>query len=149
MHAFGEKESIDINGLEVPYYEPSGINDNRKIRLVFFKESLSTGWDCPRAETMMSFRRAKDATYIAQLLGRMVRTPMQMRIQVDESLNDVHLFLPYFEKNTVEEIVRALQASEGGDIPTDIYGEQMGERTFETWSAKPLKKNPLLKQKVE
>ncbi len=140
VHAFGEKESIDINGLEVPYYEPSGINDNRKIRLVFFKESLSTGWDCPRAETMMSFRRAKDATYIAQLLGRMVRTPMQMRIQVDESLNDVHLFLPYFEKNTVEEIVRALQASEGGDIPTDIYGEQMGERTFETWSAKPLKK---------
>ncbi len=140
VHAFGEKETIEIHGLEVPYYEPSGINDNRKIKLVLFKESLSTGWDCPRAETMMSFRRAKDATYIAQLLGRMVRTPMQMRIQVDESLNDVQLFLPYFEKNTVEEIVRALQASEGGDIPTDIYGEQMGERTFETWSAKPLKK---------
>ena len=130
MHAFGEKETIDIHGLEVPYYEPSGINDNRKIKLVFFKESLSTGWDCPRAETMMSFRRAKDATYISQLLGRMVRTPMQMRIQVDESLNDVHLFLPYFEKNAVVEIVRALQASEGGDIPTDIYGEQMGERTL-------------------
>nr|WP_072513702.1 DEAD/DEAH box helicase family protein [Ndongobacter massiliensis] len=140
VHAFGEKETINIHGLEVPYYEPSGINDNRKIKLVFFKESLSTGWDCPRAETMMSFRHAKDATYIAQLLGRMVRTPMQMRIQVDESLNDVHLFLPYFEKNTVEEIVCALQASEGGDIPTDIYGEKMGERTFETWSAKSLKK---------
>ena len=62
---------------------------------------------------------------------------MQMRIQVDESLNDVHLFLPYFERNTVEEIVTALQASEGGEIPTDIYGEQIGEKTFETWSAKP------------
>ena len=137
VHAFGEMQTIDINGLDVPYAEPSGINDNRKIKLVFFKESLSTGWDCPRAETMMSFRRAKDATYIAQLLGRMVRTPMQMRIQVDESLNDVHLFLPYFERNTVEEIVTALQASEGGEIPTDIYGEQIGEKTFETWSAKP------------
>ncbi len=137
VHAFGEMQTIDINGLEVPYSEPSGINDNRKIKLVFFKESLSTGWDCPRAETMMSFRRARDATYIAQLLGRMVRTPMQMRIKVDESLNDVHLFLPYFERNTVEEIVTALQASEGGEIPTDIYGEQIGEKTFETWSAKP------------
>ncbi|NVP23599.1 DEAD/DEAH box helicase [Treponema phagedenis] len=137
VHAFGEKETININGLEVPYYEPSGINDNRKIKLVFFKESLSTGWDCPRAETMMSFRRANDSTYIAQLLGRMVRTPMQMRIQVDESLNDVHLFLPYFERNTVEEIVTALQASEGGEIPTNIYGEQIGEKTFETWSANP------------
>ena len=35
---------------------------------------------------------ASDATYIAQLLGRMVRTPMQMHITVDEVLNDVHLF---------------------------------------------------------
>ncbi len=139
VHAFGETRSIEINGLEVPYAEPSGINDNRKIKLVFFKESLSTGWDCPRAEAMMSFRSAKDATYIAQLLGRMVRTPMQMRIQVDESLNDVHLFLPYFEKNTVEEIVRALQASEGGEIPTDVHGEQLGKRTIETWSARPAK----------
>lgn len=138
VHAFGEMQSIDISGLEVPYAEPSGINDNRKIKLVFFKESLSTGWDCPRAETMMSFRRAKDATYIAQLLGRMVRTPMQMRIQVDESLNDVHLFLPYFDRNTVEDIVKALQASEGGEIPTDIYGEQLGEKKFETWSAMPV-----------
>lgn len=137
VHAFGETQTIEINGLEVPYAEPSGINDNRKIKVVFFKESLSTGWDCPRAEAMMSFRRARDATYIAQLLGRMVRTPMQMRIQVDESLNDVHLFLPYFERDTVEEIVSALQASEGGEIPTDVYGEQLGEKTFESWSVRP------------
>jgi hypothetical protein len=26
----------------------------------FFKQSLTTGWDCPRAEVMMSFRKAKD-----------------------------------------------------------------------------------------
>ena len=56
--------------------------DDRNIKVVFFKENLSTGWDCPRAETMMSFRRATDSTYIAQLLGRMIRTPMQMRITV-------------------------------------------------------------------
>lgn len=123
--------------MEVPYEEPSEINDNRKIKLVFFKESLTTGWDCPRAETMMSFRRAKDATYIAQLLGRMVRTPMQQRIMVDESLNNVHLFLPYFDQNTVEQIVNALQSTEGGEIPTDIYGETLGEGKFETWSARP------------
>lgn len=33
--------------------------------LVLFKMSLSTGWDCPRAEVMMSFRRAADHTFIA------------------------------------------------------------------------------------
>ena len=38
-------------------------SEDRNIRVVFFKENLSTGWDCPRAETMMSFKHASDATY--------------------------------------------------------------------------------------
>ena len=98
VHTFGQTSaSITVNGLNVRYEEPSRIADDRNIKVVFFKENLSTGWDCPRAETMMSFRHAKDATYIAQLLGRMVRTPMQARILVDEVLNDVHLYLPYFD----------------------------------------------------
>ena len=104
--------------------------------MVFFNEIMSTGWDCPRAETMMSFRHATDATYIAQLLGRMIRTPMQMHIEVDEILNDVHLFLPYFNEVTVEKVVEELQNSEGGEIPTDIYGESIGGRIFEPWSVK-------------
>lgn len=118
------------------YVEPSHIAEDKNIRVVFFKENLSTGWDCPRAETMMSFRHATDATYIAQLLGRMIRTPMQMHIEVDEILNDVHLFLPYFNEVTVEKVVEELQNSEGGEIPTDIYGESIGGRIFEPWSVK-------------
>lgn len=138
VHTFGQTTStIHINGIDVQYVEPSRIADDRKIKVVFFKENLSTGWDCPRAETMMSFRHANDATYIAQLLGRMVRTPMQMRIQVDDTLNDVHLFLPYFNSDTVKDVVEALQSSEGGDIPTDVYGESFGEKTFDTLTLKP------------
>ncbi len=116
VHSFGDPADITINGLKVRYEEPSRISDDHKIKVVFFKESLSTGWDCPRAETMMSFRRAVDSTYIAQLLGRMVRTPLQMRIQVDEVLNDVHLFLPNFDEKAVNQIVETLQ----GEIPTPI-----------------------------
>lgn len=140
VHTFGETDgSLTIAGLDVPYEEPSRIQDNRKIKVVFFKENLSTGWDCPRAETMMSFRHAKDATYIAQLLGRMVRTPMQMRIQVDETLNDVHLYLPFFEKETVEDVIQALQSEEGGSIPTDIYGESIEDKKMVTLSVHPQK----------
>lgn len=52
----------------------------------------------PRAEVMMSFRRAEYYTYIAQLLGRMVRTPLARRIELTYPLsNHVHLFLPYFD----------------------------------------------------
>lgn len=133
VHAFGEgTPTLQISGLEVPYCEPSRIADDKRIKVVFFKETLSTGWDCPRAETMMSFRHAVDYTYIAQLLGRMVRTPMQMRIRVDESLNDVHLYLPQFNEKTVYDVVEALRSSEGANIPTDIEMEEMGESNYDT-----------------
>lgn len=141
VHTFGgTTATLTVNGLEVRYEEPSNIAEDRNIRVVFFKENLSTGWDCPRAETMMSFKHANDATYIAQLLGRMVRTPMQMHIQVDDVLNDVHLYLPYFNEDTVKDVVEALQSTEGGDIPTDIYGESLSEKKFETLTVRPKKK---------
>ncbi len=149
VHAFGQTGSVlVINGLNVPYIEPSAIVEDKKIKVVFFKESLSTGWDCPRAETMMSFRRATDATYIAQLLGRMIRTPMQSHIQVDDTLNDVHLYLPYFDAATVEDVVKALQDAEGGDIPTDIYGESLDSRVMDTLSVKP-RANVAQRKKVD
>ena len=141
VHTFGgTMATLTANGLDVRYEEPSNIAEDRNIRVVFFKENLSTGWDCPRAETMMSFKHANDATYIAQLLGRMVRTPMQMHIQVDDILNDVHLYLPYFNEDTVKDVVEALQSTEGGDISTDIYGESLSGKKFETLTVRPKKK---------
>ena len=143
VHTFGQTTStIQINGVAVRYLEPSRIADEKNVKVVFFKENLSTGWDCPRAETMMSFRRATDATYIAQLLGRMVRTPMQMHIQVDDVLNDVHLYLPYFDAQTVEDVVKALQSTEGGEIPTDVIGDSFENSTIETWTVRPTRPAP-------
>ena len=138
VHAFGEgTPTLQIGGLDVPYCEPSRIADDKRIKVVFFKETLSTGWDCPRAEVMMSFRRAVDYTYIAQLLGRMVRTPTQQHINVDETLNDVHLYLPQFNEATVYDVVKALQDEEGAIIPTDIEAEEMGYDNYDTLSLHP------------
>ncbi len=141
VHAFGSPQStITINNLDVPYVEPSQIESNRDIKVVFFKDTLSTGWDCPRAETMMSFRTANDSTYIAQLLGRMIRTPKSMRIQVDESLNEVHLFLPKFNRDNVEKVVKALQDAEGANIPTEILGDSIGQQKTEVLTVVPKQK---------
>lgn len=143
VHAFGEgTPTLQIGGLDVPYCEPSRIADDKRIKVVFFKETLSTGWDCPRAETMMSFRRAVDYTYIAQLLGRMVRTPTQQHINVDETLNDVHLYLPQFSEATVYDVVKALQDEEGATIPTDIEAEEMGYDNYDTLSLRPTYTTP-------
>lgn len=134
VHCFGEGTTLEIRGLNIPHVKASEIADDHKIKVVFFKEALSTGWDCPRAETMMSFAVRNDPTYIAQLLGRMVRTPLQMRVMRDEFLNDVKLYLPHFNKDTVKKVVEELQSSEGGDIPTEINGESLEEPTYITWT---------------
>lgn len=141
VHCFGEGTSVDLNGLHVPHVRASEIADDHRIKVVFFKEALSTGWDCPRAETMMSFATRNDPTYIAQLLGRMIRTPLQMRVLRDEFLNDVKLYLPHFDKDNVKKVVEKLQSNEGGDIPTEINGESLEEPTFVTWTVHTQRRN--------
>jgi len=133
-HTFGSVGTLVMNGLKVPHVEPSDITDDMRVRVVLFKENLSTGWDCPRAETMMSFRHAEDATYIAQLLGRMIRTPLQRHIMVDDYLNDVRLYLPYFNAGTVKSVIDEFQSSEGGEIPTVIDEESLEERAYMPWT---------------
>lgn len=108
-HTFNGFGTLTVNGLPIYYIDPARIEENKSIKVVFFKMNLSTGWDCPRAESIMSFRRATDATYIAQLLGRMERTPMAKRIPGDMVLNNVQLFLPHFDDNTVESVIAALK----------------------------------------
>lgn len=114
-HALHDTGDLEVGGHRVRKVEASRIDEDRNIGVVFFKTSLSTGWDCPRAEVMMSFRRAEDHTYIAQLLGRMVRTPLARRIEMDAALNDVHLFLPYFDTEAVHSVVASLHNAE--DVP--------------------------------
>jgi hypothetical protein len=58
---------------------------------VFFTTALTTGWDCPRAEVMMSFRRAVDHTTIAQLVGRMVGTPLARTVEATSPQHGIAL----------------------------------------------------------
>ena len=137
VHAFGSDapEVLHINNIDIYRVEPTDIQDDRNIKIVFFKEKLTTGWDCPRAETMMSFRRAIDTTYIAQLLGRMIRTPLQKRIQDDEVLNNIRLYLPHFDAENSRQVIQAFQDEEGGAIPTDIIDTEI--TPIETLSVMP------------
>lgn len=118
VHTFNDRGTFKMRDVEIQQIEASRINDEETVKVVFFKMNLSTGWDCPRAETMMSFRRAQDYTYIAQLLGRMIRTPLARRISSNAELNSVSLFLPYFDEETVKNVVNALRDSEAV-MPTE------------------------------
>jgi type III restriction enzyme len=112
-HSFQEHSTLNLGDRSIRYVAPQDIQDDETLRAVLFKEALTTGWDCPRAEVMVSLRPAQDYTYIAQLIGRMVRTPLARRIATDEVLNTVALYLPYFDESQVSEVVKGIQADEG------------------------------------
>lgn len=139
VHTFGSTGTLRVNGLNVHRADPSEITEDKRIRIVFFKENLSTGWDCPRAETMMSFRHAEDDTYIAQLLGRMIRTPLRRHIKIDDFLNDVRLFLPYFNRENVGRVIEEFKNSEGGELPTFIDSETLEHPVYVPWTIHPTK----------
>lgn len=118
-HSLESHTAEEFGDHTVNYVKPQDIQDHPAVRLVIFKEALTTGWDCPRAEVMVSLRTARDDTYIAQLIGRMVRSPLARRINSDETLNRVRLYLPHFDKTAVEAVKTKLETDDGG-LPTDI-----------------------------
>ena len=115
-HVFGEHTTQKFGRHSVPYISPERVQQSTWVRVLIAKDAISTGWDCPRAEVMVSFRPAKDRTHITQLLGRMVRTPLARRIPGNERLNAVDCLLPFFDAKSVKEVVKALMSGgNGGD----------------------------------
>ncbi len=119
-HAFHDEAEIKLQHHKIRKIEASRIQEETSIKFIFFKMALTTGWDCPRAEVMMSFRKAKDHTYIAQLIGRMIRTPLADRVAGWELLNSVSLYLPHFDKDGVNAVVERLKNDPDTVPPTDI-----------------------------
>lgn len=157
-HAFQESRSEKVGDIEIRHLNPSEIVDDPDVRVVFFKTSLNTGWDCPSAETMMSFRTALDATSIAQLVGRMVRTPLTRRIEADESLNAVSLYLPHYDAANLDKVVAKLTGDPDTSVPVEIRrGENVvdlvraprSEKFFDALTALPSYIVPKVKRTSE
>jgi type III restriction enzyme len=120
-HCFEHDAPITAHGVLIRKIDPSRIQEETSIRFVLFKMALTTGWDCPRAEVMMSFRTAQDDTLIAQLIGRMVRTPLARRIEGSEALNSVSLYLPHYDKEGLTRVVNHLKQGDPMELPpTDV-----------------------------
>lgn len=117
-NVFGEHKLEKFGQYSAPYVSPERVQERDDIRILLAKDAISTGWDCPRAEVMVSFRSANDKTHITQLLGRMVRTPLARRIPGNDRLNAVDCLLPRFNKEAVEEVVKALMS--GGEAGDDL-----------------------------
>ena len=130
-HVFGERVSLKLGNRTVFYTEPQRVQDDQEIKVLLAKDAISTGWDCPRAEVMVSFRPAKDKTHITQLLGRMVRTPLARRIPGNERLNAVDCLLPFYDKANVEAVAEALMHGGGADSEPTLLGRRVLINSFD------------------
>ena len=114
-HVFGDHAPISVGGFSVPHVRPETVQDRSFIRVLFAKDAISTGWDCPRAEVLVSFRPARDETHITQLLGRMVRTPLARRVPGDDMLNSVACLLPRFDRQTATRVAQTMMGEREAD----------------------------------
>jgi len=122
-HVFGSHTDLNVGPWSVPYISPERVQDAEHIRVLLAKDAISTGWDCPRAEVMVSFRAAKEKTHITQLLGRMVRTPLARSIPGNDRLNSVDCLLPHFDRVQVDTIVHDLLY--GADGKDELPGRRV------------------------
>lgn len=81
---------------------------NSDVRILLFKQAVAVGWDCPRAQVLLRYRRVvtrKDAdavsTFDVQTIGRIFRMPEPDRFASkaekhydDELLNYGYVFVP-------------------------------------------------------
>lgn len=141
-HVFGEHTAQTFGGYSVPYISPERVQESTWVRVLIAKDAISTGWDCPRAEVMVSFRPARDRTHITQLLGRMVRTPLARRIPGNDRLNSVDCLLPFFDTKSVEAVADVL-INGGGDTGD---GRLPGRRVL--INPKEMKPNPSIAEIV-
>ena len=116
-HVFGDHTTRRFGNQDVPYIEPQRVEESTWARVLIAKDAISTGWDCPRAEVMVSFRAAKDKTHITQLLGRLVRSPLARRVPGNDRLNSVDCLLPKFNRKAVEEVVDELTTGSEAATP--------------------------------
>ncbi|MGN6686928.1 MAG: DEAD/DEAH box helicase [Actinomycetales bacterium] len=146
-HVFGEHITQKFGTWEVDWIEPQRVQERSEVRVLVAKDAISTGWDCPRAEVMVSFRPAKDHTHITQLLGRMVRSPLARRVPGDEKLNSVECILPFFDRTTAGNVVKFLTGQIGEVAPPTqkavieecLLGPnpQLSESVWRCWDALP------------
>lgn len=110
-HVFGDHTVQQFGTWEVEWIEPQRVETTTKVRVLVAKDAVSTGWDCPRAEVLVSFRPATDQTHITQLLGRMVRNPLARRVPGDDRLNSVDCILPFFDRTTAGKVAKFLSGA--------------------------------------
>lgn len=152
-HVFGDHSVQKFGTWDAEWIEPQRVEETTTVRVLVAKDAISTGWDCPRAEVLVSFRPAKDQTHITQMLGRMVRSPLARRVPGDERLNSVDCILPFFDRTTAGNVAKFLSGAidelpGGGGKKVLLDGRELGPNSsvasevWDVWDGLPTETLP-------
>ena len=91
--------SLDNNKLEVllsgePRRELKNLKKfDNEVEVLIFKQSIALGWDCPRAQIIVTLRHWNNVTFSIQVLGRIMRMPQpEVGHYDDEELNTSYVY---------------------------------------------------------
>ncbi|EML9734410.1 TPA: DEAD/DEAH box helicase family protein [Bacillus cereus] len=89
------KEKIKVHTSDEPDPDLMSIAHNEEVEVLIFKMSVATGFDVPRAFTLVSMRSARDVNFGTQIVGRIMRVDKRMQNleQYPEALDYGYVFL--------------------------------------------------------
>jgi type III restriction enzyme len=67
------------------------VKNDSPVRVLIFKQAVDTGWDCPRAQILLKWRKSASITFEVQVLGRILRMP-EAKHYDDDVLNRGYVF---------------------------------------------------------
>lgn len=110
-HTFESHDDEAFGKHVISYGAPSDLQRITEAKIILAKDAVTTGWDAPRVEVLVSLRGTSDETVITQLIGRAVRQPLAKRV-ADDRLNAVHIYLPNFRRASVKTVINRLEAGD-------------------------------------
>ena len=83
-------------------------------KVLIFKQAAATGWDCPRAQILVSFREIKSPVFRVQVLGRILRMPEAKHYQ-NNLLNHSYCYTSYSKQEV------SIKVEKDGDNKPKIH----------------------------
>lgn len=108
------------------------------VEVMFFKQAIALGWDCPRASILVLFRDHKSLTFSVQTVGRIMRMPEPARGHYsDDLLNYAYVYTNLADISINEDVssgyLRIHTAKRRADIPKlsleSVYRQRKREKT--------------------
>lgn len=73
------------------------------VKVLIFKQAIATGWDCPRASILVSFREMQNPVFKVQVLGRVLRMP-EAKHYDNTILNHAYCYTSYEQQEISDAI---------------------------------------------